>query len=232
MIPQILDQVPPNAVMYLVNALAFEAKWRDAYREYQVTEGKFTREDGNGETVEFMRSIEKRYLENEKATGFMKEYMGGRYAFAALLPKEGVSVAELIASLTGEELHQMLAHPETVYDVDTALPKFESKCSLLMNEALIGMGMPDAFDDTKADFSAMGNVDVYINRVLHKTFISVGEQGTRAGAATVVEMTKNTAVIDMPEQKTVILDRPFVYMLVDTETGTPLFIGTMMEPGE
>jgi serpin B len=94
------------------------------------------------------------------------------------------------------------------------------------------MGMTDAFDWRVADFSRLGTYDVdgmniFINRVLHKTFISVSEQGTRAGAATVVEIAPGSAAPEM-EYKEVILDRPFVYILIDCETNLPFFIGTMM----
>ena len=76
--------------------------------------------------------------------------------------------------------------------------------------------------------SAKGNI--FIGRVLHKTFLSVGEQGTKAGAATVVEMKDECAAVDTPEAKRVILDRPFVYMLIDCASGVPFFIGALTEP--
>jgi len=89
--------------------------------------------------------------------------------------------------------------------------------------------MPEAFDMKKADFSGMGsylNRVIYISRVLHKTYISVGEKGTQAGAVTVVEM-KNDGASIVVDQKVVHLDRPFVYMLIDCENNQPFFIGTL-----
>ena len=230
MIPQILDKIPPEAVMYLVNALAFEAKWEEVYEKYQVHEGEFTTEDGQKKTVEFMAGMEHAFLETAKATGFMKYYEGRQYAFAALLPNEGVTVQELLDSLTGAELHELLTHPGETY-VETQLPKFETGYDTELSEVLSAMGMPIAFDGGRADFSALGTSEagnICISRVLHKTFISVAEQGTRAGAATVVEMNEGAMLIE--DLKTVTLDRPFLYMLVDVETGTPFFIGTMMDP--
>ena len=230
MIPEILDRIPSEAVMYLVNALAFEAEWVEPYRENAVREGEFTREDGGRDTAEFLYARENSYLETDNATGFIKYYKGGQYAFAALLPREGVTAAELVSSLSGEALHQLLADPEIV-PVDTAMPKFETRFSTELSQVLTDMGMPLAFDGDRADFTALGRADenIYISRVLHKTFISVAEQGTRAGAATVVEMAKNTAFMPPEEIKTVCLDRPFVYMLVDCDTQTPFFLGTMMD---
>ena len=230
MIPEILDQIPPEAVMYLVNALAFEAEWSTIYEKHQVRDGEFTKEDGTKQDVEFMYGTEGTYLEDENATGFMKRYKGGKYAFVAMLPNEGVSVSEYIASLDGESLNALLENPQYA-TVHTSIPKFETEYKVEMAEILKGMGMTEAFDMYNADFEGLGistGGNIYISRVLHKTYISVGEKGTKAGAATVVEM-KDGAAAEPTEPKEVYLDRPFVYMLVDCENNIPFFIGTMMD---
>lgn len=232
MIPRILDKIPPEAVMYLVNALAFDAKWADPYTEYSVQSGEFTCADGTKRTVEFMYSEENRYLENDKAVGFIKAYEGGKYAFVALLPKEGVSLEDCLASLDGAAL-QALLEGESWETVHTSLPKFEVEYGAELSEVLKSMGMKLPFDAETADFTGLGTStggNISISRVIHKTFISVSEQGTRAGAATVVEMTDGCALIEDP--KYVYLDHPFVYMLVDTETNLPFFIGTMLDPAQ
>ena len=230
MIPEILDKIPDEAIMYLVNALAFEAEWMEIYEKQQVRDGKFTKEDGTKQDVEFMYGTEGTYLEDENAIGFKKYYKGGKYAFVAMLPNEGVSVSEYIASLNGESLNALLSNPQygTVY---TSIPKFETEYTVEMAEILKGMGMTEAFDMYNADFEGLGTStagNIYISRVLHKTFISVGEKGTKAGAATVVEMVDGAAA-EPQEPKEVYLDRPFVYMLIDCENNIPFFIGTMMD---
>ena len=230
MIPEILDQIPPEAIMYLVNALAFEAEWSEIYEKHQVKDGEFTKEDGTKQDVRFMYGSEGTYLEDEKATGFMKRYKGGKYAFVAMLPNEGVSVSEYIASLDGESLNALLANPQYA-TIHTSIPKFETEYKVEMSEILKSMGMTEAFDMYNADFEGLGTStggNIYISRVLHKTFISVGEKGTKAGAATIVEM-KDGAAAEPTEPKEVYLDRPFVYMLVDCENNIPFFIGTMMD---
>lgn len=230
MIPQILDEIPADAVMYLVNALAFEAEWPEPYREDQVWESVFTREDGAAQTVELMYSEETVYLEDENAAGFLKYYSGGRYAFAALLPKEGLSVAEYVQTLTGEHLQALLssAQETTVY---AAIPKFEAQYGAELSDILQAMGMTDAFDEMKADFTGISqDGGLFISRVLHKSSIAVAEQGTRAGAATAVEMREGAAMLQQ-EPKTVILDRPFVYMLIDCEQNLPFFLGALMDVG-
>ena len=231
MIPEIIDEIPDEAIMYLVNALTFDAKWADEYEKHQIREGRFTMEDGTRQDVDMMHSEEYTYLEDDLATGFIKYYKDRKYAFVAMLPNEGVSVSQYVDSLTGEHLRELLNNPQDL-TVFASIPKFETEYDIEMSEVLQEMGMTDAFDWQVADFSRLGtyNVDgmnICINRVLHKTFISVSEQGTRAGAATAVEMVAEGAM-EIVEFKEVVLDRPFVYMLIDCETNLPFFIGTMM----
>lgn len=230
LVKDILDSVPSAAVMYLVNALAFDAEWETVYKENEVRTQDFTDADGKKSEVKMMYSEESRYLEDESTTGFLKYYAGRRYAFAALLPSEKISIADYVASLDGEKLASLLGNVQS-QTVNAGLPRFESEYAVTLNDALAKMGMTDAFDAEKSDFSGMAELDdgntLCISRVLHKTFIAVDERGTKAGAATVVEMNECAAFI--PEQpKEVILDRPFVYMLVDVENGNaPIFIGVM-----
>ena len=233
MIEEILQEMPEDVVMYLVNALAFEAEWQKVYEDRQVREGNFTLEDGTKRITELMYSTEQTYLEDELATGLVKYYKDGQYAFVALLPKEGVTVAEYVNSLNGAHVQELLtgASDEMVY---AAIPKFETEYDTELSQVLSQMGMPLAFDVLQADFSGLGrdtrpDWNISISRVLHKTFISVGEKGTKAGAVTAVEMMANGSS-GMPGQpKQVYLDRPFVYMLVDTKNNQPFFIGTLMD---
>lgn len=225
MIPAILDRIPDSAMVYLVNALAFDGQWASVYRENQIHEGSFTTEDGTEQSAQMMYSQEFAYLEDDMATGFLKYYEGGTYAFAALLPNEGVTLEDYIASLTGEGLRSTLtsAQPEAV---ETAIPQFTAQYSTELSGILAELGMADAFDASAADFSAMGSSPdgpLYISRVLHKTFLALDAQGTRAGAATVVEVDTGASA----PGRTVYLDRPFLYLLVDCEANLPLFIGAV-----
>lgn len=230
MIPQILDRIPEDAVMYLLNALAFDAEWEDAYKASWVYSGTFTTESGEARTVDMMHSNEYAYLEDENAIGLIKYYKGKSYAFAALLPNEGISVADYISTLTGAHLQELLKDPEDI-TVYATIPKFEASYDMEMSQILAEMGMVDAFDYRVADFSRMGSCtenNLCISRVLHKTFLSVTEKGTKAAAATTVEMNAEGAAY-VEEHKTVILNRPFVYLLIDCENHIPIFIGTLMD---
>ena len=226
MIPEILQEISPDDAMYLINALSFEAEWQTIYQEASIRDGVFTTEAGQQQTVPMMYSKEYRYLETGVATGFLKYYDGRNCAFAALLPKEGVSLAECVDSLTGEQLHDLLANPETV-EVNAAIPKFESSYETNLCNTLEALGMTDAFDGQLADFSGIGSStegNLTISQVLHKTRIAVDEKGTKAGATTAVVVEPTEAPSDPKE---VLLDRPFLYLLVDCQEQLPIFIGTV-----
>ena len=231
MIPKILNEIPDSAIMYIINALAFEAEWTDIYEHQQVRNGEFTKEDGTTQNAKFMYSTEAVYLEDENATGFIKYYKGHKYAFVAMLPDEDVSLSEYISSLDGKTIRDMLQNPQHYSTVHTAIPKFETEYDVEMSDILSSMGMSDAFDTEKADFSNLGTSsagNIFISLVLHKTYISVGEKGTKAGAVTVIETTDGASAI-VGEPKYVYLDRPFVYMLIDCENNLPFFIGAMTD---
>lgn len=231
MITDVLDRIPPDVVMYLINAIAFEAEWAEVYERDQVHDGTFTKEDGTKQTVKMMYDTDFfTYLEDENATGFVRKYQGGKYAFVALLPNEGISVSDYLEALDSEALHVLLSESHMT-EVKTAIPKFETEYRTEMSEVLKAMGMTLAFNGDNANFSGIGtgaNGNIYIGRVIHQTFIQVGEKGTKAGAVTVVEMPTNGAPA-IKEPKQVYLDRPFVYMIIDCENNVPFFIGTMMD---
>ena len=226
MIPEILDKISQDAVAYLVNALAFDAKWERVFKGHEVWDGSFTARDGTEQTGSYLHGAVGQYLRDEHAEGFLKYYEGGRYAFAALLPDETTGIENYVNLLTGERLHAILASPIDE-SVEFSMPKFKTEFSSELSESLRSLGMTDAFDGEKADFTALGTSDegnIFISSVLHKTFIQVDEEGTKAGAATAVEMT-GAAIYP----HSVLLNRPFVYMIVDMETKLPVFLGVLTE---
>lgn len=227
-IPKILDKIPDSAVMYLINALAFDGEWAKTYTKNQIRPDTFTKSDGKQQNVDFMYSDETTYLETENATGFIKYYKGGKFAFVALLPNEDVALEDCINSLDGNMLHTLLSAPQSA-TVHAAIPKFETEYSVDLAAILNEMGIVDAFDASRADLSGLGTSEagnISISRVLHKTYLSLDAQGTIAGAATAIEPT-DAGYFAPEDVKTVILDRPFVYMLIDCNTNIPFFIGTV-----
>ncbi len=230
MIKDILDKVDPLSIMYLVNALAFEAEWNKPYEDYYVEKGEFTKEDGTVQEVDMMTSDESIYIEDELASGFMKPYKEYDYYFLGLLPNEGVSLDEYVDSLDGGAINSILnSRGNTGFfgTVVVSLPKFESSYNIFMKDVLKDMGMKAPFDPGSADFSGLGTADdnIYISRVIHQTMVSVDEKSTKAAASTVVEMVVDSAPVE--DIKELHFDRPFVYMIVDGKRNVPLFIGIL-----
>ena len=227
MVEEILKKIPHDTVMYLINALAFEAEWENPYQKDDVWQQAFTNQAGEVQQVSMMHSEETFYLRDDQAQGFMKYYQGGRYAFVALLPDKGNSVLDYVEGLDGQQLQALLDNPTSV-PVMTTMPKFESEMEVDLREVLKEMGMDLPFDSAQADFTGLGTSpegNLYINQVFHKAYLEVEEKGTRGGAATAVEMNTEAAP---EEQMVVTLDRPFVYMVVDTSSMLPVFMGTVL----
>jgi serine protease inhibitor len=228
-IDKIIDKIDPNTIIYLINAVYFDAEWVKPYDKENVRKGNFELSDETTKSVDFMYSLEDRYIKDEKAQGVIKPYKDGKYSFVALLPNKEVSIDSYVSSLTGEGFINLFKN-KSEDKVGVSLPKFKFEYSINLIEPLKQMGLVECFDEEKANFTRMASGikdNIWIGDVLHKTFISVDTEGTEAGAATKVEMqTKGEAVI----QHSIIFNRPFVYAIVDNETKLPLFIGTMMEP--
>lgn len=230
MIEKIIDDLDPDAVMYLINTVLFDAEWENIYKKDEVRDGTFTALDGTKRTASMMYSAERLYLDDGKAIGFIKPYRNG-YSFVALLPNEDISLSDYAASMTGKSFADTIKNAKDV-PVETAIPKFSYDYDIEMSGALKALGMTKPFDAAKADFSALVSSDsgnIFISRVLHKAYIAVDEKGTKAGAATAVEIKETGVAVGI---YSVTLDRPFVYAVIDDATGLPVFIGTVTDIGK
>lgn len=226
LIPNFLSDINPDIGMYLLNALSFEGEWENEYSESQIQEGVFTAENGSSQNVTFMNSQEYAYLEDANASGFIKYYKGGAYAFAALLPKEGISLDQYISSLTGQDLQNLLSSPADI-KVNASVPKFDIAFSATFSDELKNMGMELPLT-SEADFSGIGTFtkgNFCISGVLHKTRMIVDERGTKAAAASATILL--TGFPKQEEFKTVCLNRPFLCMIIDTQNRIPLFMGAV-----
>lgn len=231
MIPEILSAIDPSCALYVLDACAFEGTWEVPYAEDAVTPATFTAEDGTTSEVEMMREPDASgYLEDDWCTGFSKLYDGNRFAFVGLLPTEGTSIADFVNGIHGEQLASLIASGSQG-QVSTGLPKFDGDFTLDLAGPLQRLGMTDAFDRTAADFSGItqdaAQSPVWVGEVLQKTFVEVDEEGTRAGAATEVGVEATGLNPEESQTHEVVLDRPFVYLIVDVEANVPLFMGTV-----
>lgn len=230
MIPSIIDTpLPQDTLMCLMNALAFEAEWANIYEDTQVHKANFYARNGKSQNVDFMYNDEYKYLCDDESTGFIKYYAGEKYAFAAVLPNEDIKLEDYIKNLTGEKITNLLNNVKNE-KVITSIPKFEYDYSADITEMLQNMGIKTAFDSANADLTGIGTWDkgnLFISKVLHKTFISVAEKGTKAGAVTAEILCGSTAMPEKPHE--VHLDHPFMFMIIDCENNVPFFIGTVTD---
>ena len=229
MIPKIIEDLQPETAMILMDAIAFDAKWADKYEDYAILEDStFTNSKGETEDVTLLYSGEGIYFETDKATGFMKYYEGEDFAFVAVLPKdESITANEFLADFTSEDYKAFL-ESRTSDTVNAYIPEFSYDYSnAAIANLLKEMGINDAFDPNKADFSNMSTDSQCISQIIQKTHIELTSEGTKAAAATVIMTEDACAPIEVDPPKTVCLDRPFAYMIVDTDTNTPVFVGSV-----
>jgi serpin B len=234
MIDEVIRDFSPDAMLFIVNAIAFEGEWAEEYEKSQVLENReFTNADRSTSNCTMLSSTEDRYFTLGEGTGFIKPYKGGEYSFVGILPEEGVSPEEYIKDLVKNNEDFSKAVREAEYgDVYVTMPEFTTDYG---NEGMVEvykkMGMDLPFDPGKADlkgiFTNDSDSDVWIGKIIHKTHIEVDRQGTRAAAVTVVEVDKCMAVAPAADPVIINLDRPFVYAIVDNETGVPVFLGCM-----
>ena len=214
--------------LVLTNAIYFKGAWANQFEEKDTQDGSFTLADGSNKTVPFMHgNFTISALVSEKIHAIRLPYEGGTYAMAAIMPL--VDFEGFESGLTAADLEQLLTLLQSSRAmVDLSMPKFQAESSLGLAEILAGLGMPDAFDAQKADFSGMtGKPDLMIGSVLHKATIDVNEEGTEAAAATAVVMN----LTSMPaESYSIRLDKPFIYVIYETTTNTITFMGRVVNP--
>jgi serpin B len=229
---RIEDLIPPDAIdpltrLVLTNAIYFNAAWAEPFEPDRTEDGPFHLLDGGEVTVPMMRQTTSfGYAEDEGVQAVELPYDGGELSMVILLPDAGefdafenTLDAGQVDGIVGDLAHRQVA---------LTMPKFEFESGFSLVDALKALGMPDAFTGA-ADFSGMtGDRELFIGEVVHKAFVSVDEAGTEAAAATAVMMPL-AAMPEEPVEMTV--DRPFIFVIRDIETGTALFVGRVVDPG-
>ena len=147
-----------------------------------------------------------------------------------ILPKEVGGLANIEKRLTAERLNGWLK-PARPTEVEVTLPKFKFSSEFMLADVLKGMGMTDAFDGGKADFSGMTDKEkLFISAVIHKAFVAVDEEGTEAAAATGVVMAHGANGHAPEEPKVFKADHPFIFLIRHNATGAVLFMGRVANP--
>ena len=228
-IPTILDFIPADAVMYLINAIYFKGSWLYQFDKTKTIETEFHKEDKT--TVlhsQMAMEAEINYIKNNDCQAVEIPYGDGTFNFVILLPNYEQSISSFISTLDDSKWNSIVSQFKKTLVV-VRIPKFKFEFKSLLNKPLINLGMVKAFED--ADFSKIdGNRDLFISRVIHKTYIDLNEEGTEAAAVTAVEISKTTAGGDSDTPPFFIANRPFVYAITEKSTGAVLFIGKVLDP--
>ena len=224
-ISQIINRIEPDMRLIAVNAVYFKGAWAEPYQD--TTRLAFTNASGIKKKVPTLSGQECCYVNIAGADGFVKYYQGGQFAFMGLLPPQNISVKQYVKILTGKALIDGYKNRITKnITVSVRMPEFKYEYEKSMVNPFQSLGIKRAFSDL-ADFSAMTSLPVMIDDILHKTYIDLNKEGTEAAAVTAV-LIKANGVYD-PDRivKKVYLNRPFVYSIIDTKTGLPLFLGVV-----
>jgi serine protease inhibitor len=227
-IPQIIDQIDPVDIMFLINAIYFKGIWTYQFKEDLTHDDLFNLANGGQIYCRLMyQEGNFDYLDADKFQAIDLPYGDGDFRMAIFLPKSGVTVDSLILSLDNDLLNQWL-QSFSVRKGIIEIPKFEQEYKIQLNEILTLLGMGIAFDPYWADFTKLyaGPENAFISEVLHKTYLKVDEKGTEAAAATSVTISF-TSVGDEFYFKA---NRPFLFMIRENHSNTILFIGKMSAP--
>jgi len=227
-IRDMLDYIPADAVMYLVNAIYFNASWKYQFEAEETYTGDFTLENGSPHQVEYMQ-VEGgfNYTNQDEFTAVELPYGDSTFSMVVMLPKPGVTTGDLVNDMTAANWDSWFEYSYHT-NVHVQLPKFKYGFKSLLNDPLINLGLGVAFTPA-ADFSRITPPGgLMISRVIHQTFIDVQEEGTEAAAATIVEIIETSAGGGGPIYFTV--DRPFLYVIKENSTGAVLFMGKVGKP--
>lgn len=225
-INELVDPGPISdlTVAYLINAIYFKAGWDKEFDADKTTEKKFY---GVEEKDVDMMEAEEEYqvLNQEDLKAIKIDYKDGNYSFYGFMPQD----LDAFRSEFNKEKFQDLKERMNRKDIIFRMPKFTLEDKLNLNETLKSLGIKKAFESSEADFSKMVEEmkeNVYINKVLHSSFIEVDEEGTEAAAATSVEMKMES----VQEKEMIEFNRPFLFLIEENNTNTVLFIGQLVNP--
>jgi len=218
----------PDALLALANAIYLKASWENPFKAGRTAEAPFTTSGGGEGIARFMHQTGiLRYAGMDDVQVLSLPYRDGHLSMVILLPRKRGGLEELEARLDPEQLASWLSALRPI-NVHAAIPRLEFESSFDLTGTLAEMGMPDAFDPVRADFSEMTEVQLFIGLVLHKAFVSVDEEGTEAAAATAVLMMRAGA----PSEPAVEFqaDHPFLFLIQHRDTGAILFLGRFADP--
>lgn len=232
-IQKIIDDIPAEMVMYLINAIYFKGTWTKEFNPESTQPMNFKTSEDEFVEAELMGRVDTLdYQKNDTFSAIRMPYGKGNFSMTVFLPNNNKSVDDVAASFTPENWKNWQSNFAETENVDIRLPKFKVEYEKTLNDILMAMGMNKAFT-AQADFSSINPArDLFISFVKHKTFIEVDEEGTEAAAVTIIGFEKTS--VDPNEPKTINFHctKPFLYAITEKDTGAILFMGKVGNPEE
>ena len=230
-IQKILDEINPDMVLFLINAIYFKGTWQTEFDPSRTRDGTFHLATGGEKQIPMMtRTGDYDYYENyeEKFQAISLPYGDGRMSMYIFLPYRESDLNAFLDGLDTENWENWIAQFNE-QEIFLSMPKFKLEYEKTLNNPLQSLGMDIAFAAGAADFSRMADLEalgknLYIGEVLHKAVVEVNEEGTEAAAVTSVGIRATSA------PPAFIADRPFFFAIRDNETKTVLFMGTVVDP--
>ncbi|WP_370795970.1 serpin family protein [Bacteroides stercorirosoris] len=221
-IKEVIKVIPANARMYLLNALYFKGIWASQFEKSATRQENFTNSDGTQQKVNMMNQTEMfNYTKNSTFSIAELPYGNEAFSMVILLPSGGKTLDESLSELTSEnwkEWNSNMAGKQ----LQVKLPRFRVEYDKTLIDDMIAMGMKNAFDGNKADFSKMSAAELYVGILQQFTYINVDEEGTEAAAVTVGGMLDSAG---LPVTIPFYVDSPFAFMIKEKSTGAILFMG-------
>jgi len=226
-IEKIVNQIDPEDVMFLINAIYFKGDWKMKFDKNKTADEDFYLSDGNQLSVPFMKQkITANYYTNDNVEAIELPYGRGNYSMVVMVPKGNYSVTDLINGMNSDTWKSWKKEFSETKDINLKLPKFRFEYEITLNDILSAMGMQEAFSD-QADFTGINPIgQLYISEVKHKSFIEVNEEGTEAAAATSVGI----SFTSVPQEIWFSADKPFLFFITELNTGCILFMGKIARP--
>ncbi|MEM9831883.1 MAG: serpin family protein [Bacteroidota bacterium] len=231
-IKDLISQIKDTDVMFLINAVYFKANWQYQFDPAETREAPFYLDNGTTSSVPFMSNegSKVKYNYEEGLQIIDVPYGNGQFSMVMLLPTDQNTVTDLMSGLTTDQLTSWLEQTDTL-TTHLMMPKFKTEFKLNLSDVLKGMGMELPFT-TDANFDGFFNEipgeKLYMDRVIHQSFIEVNEEGSEAAAATAVAIGVESINLERPD--IIVVNRPFAYFIREKHTGALLFAGTMMNP--
>jgi serine protease inhibitor len=231
-IPTIIDEVPADLIMVLLNAVYFNGIWKHKFDGDKTHELPFRHGDGRWNQVEMMNqetSLE--YTKNELFSAIHLPYGKDQFRMTVMLPNSTKTTADVMASMTLENWNTWMKAFKKEERVEVTMPRFKFSWDMELKTILANMGMPKAFIPFAADFSGInGAKDLVVGYVKHKTFIDVNENGTEAAAVTAIGVFTTSMPVEPPGKINFHVDRPFIFTITEKTTGIILFAGEIRAP--